>query len=1219
MKIFFPRLTALLFLLIAGTSFAATAPSQEASAEPKLLFLLSRSVADISAIKLSDDELRWLREKRQVVLGTYAPDHPPFSLTNGRHEFEGITADIFSLATQMLNLNTKILCYPNRQAAEKALQAGDIDVMTDTGSLLATDKNLRHSDSFAQGKSVFMKRIDDKREIGVAQSQLSLAVEEGNASAAEIAHAYPHLNLVFYPSAEAAASAVAFGKNDVLLTDIYTAYYLINLNYKKYLRLTEIGKFEENHFRFTLRRNDTYLLALINKSLSVITNAQRINILKRWTGGSSITMTDAKLNLTEEESRWLKQHPIVRIEAPDNFAPISYFDSSAQFKGITSEILDAIQQRTGLRFDIVRNQSFSAAFDHVANGTSDMVAPALSSVAREDQFLMTRPFVAGQFVLVAKSDNKRFLNLDSLRHKKLAITTGHALHDYIRRTYPDIALVEANSHLAAMDLVATGLADAAVNTNFVAEYYFATVFGNKLRIAGTIDAVNGISPQAGFAVQRSEKELQSIINKALLDIAPDELALLINRWRTNVNPENPTWRDYRYRMYPILAVIAIVLVLSLIGNIALYLKMRRRQVMKQTLQNQLRFMEALINGTPHPIYLRDRKGLLLLCNDGYLSALGLEHKDVIGRKIPTELGCDPEQIANLQKDYAQVMRSGVSMICDRYFFFGGQWHTVYSWIQPFKDASGAIEGIVCGWFDISERRQLVEDLKLAKQMADEANNAKTSFLATMSHEIRTPMNAIIGLLELALKRADQGEMDRPSIEVAYTSANSLLGILGDILDLVRIESGHLTLAPERANLRELAESVLRMYEGMARAKGLALRLQIDLPAYAEVLVDPLRFKQILSNLISNAIKFTDKGSVVATIRTSSIDQEYMQLHISVVDSGIGIADEDRKKLFHLFTQVHDQEHAHRGGTGLGLTICKALCEMMGGSIEIHSVPERGTSVYVYLKLLMLNATGAAVPTQQDISDVRPGSLHVLVIDDNEPNRMLIEQQLLYLGHKVVAAADGAAGLKSWRAQAFDVVITDCQMPEINGYVLTQTIRSEELASGREPCWIVGFTANAQPSEYERCQAAGMNDCLFKPLTLAVLNEHMATVTKITHDETPAYDLAALSAATAHDHAAMVKILSKLIECNRRDLEDMGVKLREGAFAEIAHIAHRIQGGARLISAAPLCACCEGMQCTDADAAEMTIATMATKMEKIKNEIERIENRLLQEYGEHLMP
>ena len=485
--------------------------------------------------------------------------------------------------------------------------------------------------------------------------------------------------------------------------------------------------------------------------------------------------------------------------------------------------------------------------------------------------------------------------------------------------------------------------------------------------------------------------------------------------------------------------------------------------------------------------------------------------------------------------------------------------------------------LALGW--VVYLRRLLEQVRVAKASADDANRAKTTFLATMSHEIRTPMNAVIGMLELALKKADQGVMDKPALEVASGAARGLLELIGDILDIARIESGKLSLVPGRANLRELIEAVARMFEGLARQKHLRLLLDLDTASNHDVLIDPLRFKQILSNLLSNAIKFTDQGRVRLSVRAEpGLDDRRLAIYLRIEDTGRGISAQDQRRLFSPFSQVGDSAQAGRSGSGLGLVISRTLCEMMGGTLSLSSVPGQGTQVEILLELPLLEGLPDAPAVETRATSGQ--GLSILIIDEHPANRLLLCQQMNYLGHPVQQAEDGIQGLRAWRDGHFDAVITDCNMPLMSGYELARAIRDEERASGLSPTVILGFTANAQPEEKARCIDAGMDDCLFKPISLQHWKARLALISPrggVPAAATPDFDLASLEQLTGGDWLSTHRLLTQVLASNATDMAQL---LRLSAHRDVnglADLAHRIKGSARIIQAQPLVTACEDLE------------------------------------------
>ena len=1147
------------------------------SAEPartETLSLLSRSATSGVEVALDNAQRSWLEHKRELRVGTSTTDYPPFDMTDSGQDYEGLTADYVGILAKTLDVSIKVERFASRDAAIKALEEGQIDLLGTSNGFEAANRNLLLSAPYAIDQPVLVTREGETRSLSQGLEGLRLSMVYHYLPLDEIKALYPKAIIQSYPSYQNALNAVAFDQADVFLGDTVSTHYMINKGYLKNIKMANFGRHEAQGFSFAVRHDNAQLLAIINATLKAVPDSEQERIAKRWSAGSDILLSDNKLQLTGREEQWLAQHPVVRVVVSETLAPLTFFDAHGNFRGITADLLEMIRLRTGLRFEIQRAHGLNTMIQRVKQGETDIISAISPTASRESTLQFTRPYLVNSFVLLTAKGRQAPASLEQLAGKKLALSQGNPLTDYLRSQYPRITLVETESIYRATELLAEGEVQGAVNTLVIANYLLASqMFRDRLQISATL----GTQPATfTLATARDATELHSILNKALLSIAPDELGIINSRWRGYAPASDSYWRNYHRLIYQIIIGTSLLLLLSLVWNAYMRRQIRHRKMAERALSDQFEFMRAMVNGTPHPIYVRDREGILKTCNDSYLQAFSARREDVIGKTVMQACGLLSNECEahDYQADYLRVMAEGTPLVLDRPLNIGGKNFTIYHWILPFRDSLGEVQGIIGGWIDISERRHLLDELRAAKELADDANRAKSTFLATMSHEIRTPMNAVIGLLELTLKRADQGHLDRPSIEVAYHSAKDLLELIGDILDIARIESGRLNLSPERVNLRNLAHSVIRVFDGLARQKNLTLALQFHSRGDApDVLIDPLRFKQILTNLVSNAIKFTRQGQVTLAINLlPASPPDHTELQLSVQDTGIGISDRDQARLFEPFAQAENSGQLALNGAGLGLLICRSLCEMMGGTLELSSQVNVGTLVEIKLRLPTLPPCLSSA-AHEPVINPAAHRLNVLVVDDHPANRLLMCQQLGYLGHRFTTEHDGAAGFKTWKEGTFDLVIADCNMPVMNGYDLTRAIRQYEQASQQRPCTVLGFTANAQPEERQRCAMAGMDDCLFKPISLTLLSQHLAALVPLdTGNE--AFNLESLNALSGGDNERKQRLLEELLRSNGQDLKALMHLPDNGDLKPFADIAHRIKGAARIVGAAQLIKHCE---------------------------------------------
>lgn len=572
----------------------------------------------------------------------------------------------------------------------------------------------------------------------------------------------------------------------------------------------------------------------------------------------------------------------------------------------------------------------------------------------------------------------------------------------------------------------------------------------------------------------------------------------------------------------------------------------------------------------------------------------------------------PEDRERALLGFAQALEGDCTTFSDEFRVVrqDGSVRCFQSICRIFRDLDGRAQRAVGVNIDVTE-------LVRARSAAEDATRAKSMFLASMSHEIRTPMNGVIGMLQLlGLTRLDQDQ--KATLNTVRDSAHSLLRIIDDLLDFSKMEAGRLALREEAVSVADIVEGVRQIYLGVASAKDLTLSSTIDDGISPALLADPLRLRQILSNFASNAIKFTTKGRIeigaVLKQRTDKGDT----VHFYVRDTGIGISKEAQTQLFQPYVQATVDTARQYGGTGLGLTICRRLAEMMGGAITMDSEPGRGTAMTLALTLQIADPrdivrsdasadpAAALVASRREApseDEARAEGTLVLIAEDHPTNRTLLKRMLTLLGYASTMAKDGHEALEKWRAGGVAALITDCNMPGMDGYDLALAIRADEVsgAKGRMP--IIACTANALAHELEHCTEAGMDDFVAKPVEIRLLAKVMKRWLPLPGTGDKPIDVSSLAEISGGDKGMEQEILSDFREANRLDMTQLRDTFMGRDLGDFQRILHRIKGASRTIGAEALAKACARLEKT---AKQDDWQLIAVEKAELEREFERLD-------------
>lgn len=565
------------------------------------------------------------------------------------------------------------------------------------------------------------------------------------------------------------------------------------------------------------------------------------------------------------------------------------------------------------------------------------------------------------------------------------------------------------------------------------------------------------------------------------------------------------------------------------ANESLAAEIADRTRAEAVLKDSQALYSSLVENLPVHVLRKDLQGRFTFANQSFCSLLGKPLEEILGK---TDYDFYPEELAaKYRRDDQRVAETGELFEDIEENRKGGEVRYVQVRKSPVRDAKGRIVGVQAVFWDVTEQKWAHEHLQQAKEAAEAANRAKSAFLANMSHEIRTPLNAILGMTDLVMDTS-LSPAQREYLRVVRESGEVLLNLVNDILDFSKIEAGKLTLEETEFDLRELLGDILKSLALRAHSKGLELlgRVRADVPA--RLLGDSTRLRQVLTNLVANAIKFTEKGEVVVDAGCMTRTASHLMLHVGVRDTGIGIPYEKREIIFQPFEQADTSTTRRYGGTGLGLAISARLVELMGGQIWMESEVGRGSTFHFTARLGLPSLPQPTAPSPPEgLQD-----LPVLVVDDNASARAFLVEMLRGWGMAPVAVAGGEVALEylseaQARGRPFPLVLADAHMPGMDGFALADSLRRQPAD---RPAVVMMLASGDRPGDIARCEAAGVAGYVLKPVKHSeLLNAITAALGTAARDQPAAAEepprVRPLRILVAEDSAVNQKLIAGLLE------------------------------------------------------------------------------------------
>jgi two-component system sensor histidine kinase EvgS len=1010
-------------------------------------------------IKFSSDQRAWLASHPVIKVAANATWFP-FDFINDNNKHDGLSQDILELITKKTGLRFDITSGPWLNSLAQ-VKDRTLDLLPALYKTASRETELAFSKSYYHPSTYFYTHNTSTLLPNSDISEHSIALVKGNAISQAVIQKHSKIKVTYTENISQAIQLLVNKKVELIVgahSVINSVKNQQNINKIKKLKIAMANSTRGLHI--AVRKDYQPLIPIINLALDSISEFTKEQLYRKWSGENQV---EHKLQLTPEEHVWLSHHKKLNIAVDPNWAPYESLNNKGQHIGITPEIIDIISKQLNIEFNVMNTNSWKDSVGKFNAKTADLMSVSIQ-YAHLNNGIFTHDYLSSPFVIAMRNHHKYIENISEVIGKKITLIDGYSSTEKLIKQYPEQKFqIVATIEQGLKDLY-TGRTDVLIGILKQINYHIIENGYDNLRVVGS----TAYKMKLGFAVQPELTPLVEILNKAINNIPTKEKQEILKRWG-----QNKMLIKTDYQMAIIVSISAL-----LIFMIFIYWNKKLQKAVASRSESEVTLMTVIANA-PIIIFVTEKDSSeLLMANPTARKSLAIRTNniskikgidfylweqnqtvidDIITKfKKSDRLSNEQIKLKNLDGDIIEGLLS----------------------VSPIKyHQQDAYLNIVV---NLNNRMEMERQLEAAKDYAETANKAKSEFLANMSHEIRTPMNAIIGFTEL-LHEQIKDEKLKGFVKTIKSAGNSLLLLINDILDLSKIESNHISINKKVINSHDLFEEVGNVFTMSIRDKNLTLVLEIDPKIPNALYIDATRLRQILFNLVGNAVKFTDKGVIKlrAVAENEDTIHSSVDLRIDIIDTGIGIPDTEIDNIFENFQQQEGQSVRKYGGTGLGLTISKRLTELMDGTLTVTSKVNQGSCFSVILKSIEI----ASIAVERKIDTISPSNVNVifpncriLIVDDIKNNRDLLQEIFTGLGISTEQAINGEKAVKLALNEKFDLIMMDIRMPKMDGYQAAKLIKETypDLP-------IVALTASVMRDDYELQRKDNFNGYLRKPV------------------------------------------------------------------------------------------------------------------------------------------